>query len=128
MIVHFTEKKHLATYKAYKDSMYRCLVTCEYLLMIADGNGKIYTKSLANLAELTAQTEEEHIQSIIDDDCFIPYSEEIIDELEVNQFIRGKIEEGYPPLYSLREVMRNLTIARDRCTSTVKKLFAILDQ
>ena len=124
-IVNVIYKPHLATYKAYDNSDFRCCTMCDYKVIIEESNGCLLVASIldeACLEEIDLDELVEHLsKGGEDEDEFYPFNR-AVGISDINNFINGFIEEGDQPLSALSRVLQDIRKSGVWCTDEVKKL------
>lgn len=94
-LINVIHKPHLATFKGYDDSKYRCCATCEYQAVIEDDKGELYVVSLLNEDDINELNLEEAIRKVSDEtqkeDWFYRFDRGVGEE-DIDNFVNGEIE------------------------------------
>ena len=124
-IVNVIYKPHLATYKAYDNSDFRCCSMCDYKVIIEESNGCLLVASILDEACLKEIDLDELVEHLLkggeDEDEFYPFNR-AVGISDINNFINGSIEEGDKPLSALSKVLQDIRESGVRCTDEVKEI------
>ena len=94
-LINVIHKPHLATFKGYDDSKYRCCVMCRYQAVIEDDNGKLYVVSLLNEDDINELNLEEAIRKVSDEtqkeDWYYRFGRGVSEE-DIDNFANGAME------------------------------------
>lgn len=124
-IVNVIYKPHLATYKAYEDTEYRCTIVCEYKVVIETDDKEIFVASILDDLDLEGIELDELIEHLKKDggleDEWVPFYRAVGVE-DMNNFINGQIEQGDTPLDALFGILSNIRESGALCTDEVKEL------
>ena len=106
---------HLASYKAFEGSKYRCCTVCKYKVMIETDDGRILAASALNESELDDFDIDEAIKNLSDKeqnhDCFYAVDRFIVED-SFDCFVSGGIEEGEGAIRAFGNVVNNLRESR----------------
>ena len=124
-IVNVIYKPHLATYKAYENTEYRCTIVCEYKVVIETDDKEIFVASILDDLDLEGIELDELIEHLKNDggleDEWGPFDRAVGVE-DMNNFINGQIEQGDTPLDALIGTLSNIRESGALCTDEVKEL------
>ena len=124
-IVNVIYKPHLATYKAYENSEYRCTIVCEYKIVIETDDKEIFVASISDDFDLEGIELDELIEHLKKDgglkDEWVPFYRAVGVE-DMNNFINGQIEQGDTPLDALIGTLSDIRESGALCTDEVKEL------
>ena len=124
-IVNVIYKPHLATYKAYENTEYRCTIVCEYKVVIETDDKEIFVASISDDLDLEGIKLDELIEHLKKDggleDEWVPFYRAVGVE-DMNNFINGQIEQGDTPLDALIGTLSNIRESGALCTDEVKEL------
>lgn len=124
-IVNVIYKPHLATYKAYENTEYRCTIVCEYKVVIETDDKEIFVASISDDFVLEGIELDEIIEHLKKDggleDEWVPFYRAVGVE-DMNNFINGQIEQGDTPLDALIGTLSNIRESGALCTDEVKEL------
>ena len=124
-IVNVIYKPHLATYKAYENTEYRCTIVCEYKVVIETDDKEIFVASILDDLDLEGIELDELIEHLKKDggleDEWVPFYRAVGVE-DMNNFINGQIEQGDTPLDALIGTLSNIRESGALCTDEVKEL------
>lgn len=124
-IVNVIYKPHLATYKAYDNSDFRCCTMCDYKVVIEKDNGRLLVASILDDACLQEIDLDQLVERLSkkgeDEDEFYPFIGAVCVS-DVNKFINGFIEEGDEPLEALSRALKDIRESGVWCTDEVKEL------
>ena len=124
-IVNVIYKPHLATYKAYENSEYRCTIVCEYKVVIETDDKEIFVASILDDLYLEGIELDELIEHLKKDggleDEWVPFYRAVGVE-DMNNFINGQIEQGDTPLDALIGTLSDIRESGALCTDEVKEL------
>ena len=108
-ILNVIYKPHLATYKAYDNSDFRCCTMCDYKVVIEKDNGRLLVASILDDACLQEIDLDQLVERLSkkgeDEDEFYPFIGAVCVS-DVNKFINGFIEEGDEPLEALSRALK----------------------
>ena len=124
-IVNVIYKPHLATYKAYENTEYRCTIVCEYKVVIETDDKEIFVASISDDFDLEGIELDELIEHLKKDggleDEWVPFYRAVGVE-DMNNFINGQIEQGDTPLDALIGTLSDIRESGALCTDEVKEL------
>ena len=124
-IVNVIYKPHLATYKAYENTEYRCTIVCEYKIVIETDDKEIFVASISDDFDLEGIELDELIEHLKKDggleDEWVPFYRAVGVE-DMNNFINGQIEQGDTPLDALIGTLSDIRESGALCTDEVKEL------
>ena len=124
-IVNVIYKPHLATYKAYENTEYRCTIVCEYKVVIETDDKEIFVASISDDLDLEGIKLDELIEHLKKDggleDEWVPFYRAVGVE-DMNNFINGQIEQGDTPLDALIGTLSDIRESGALCTDEVKEL------
>ena len=124
-IVNVIYKPHLATYKAYENTEYRCTIVCEYKVVIETDDKEIFVASISDDLDLEGIELDELIEHLKKDrgleDEWVPFYRAVGVE-DMNNFINGQIEQGDTPLDALIGTLSDIRESGALCTDEVKEL------
>ena len=124
-IVNVIYKPHLATYKAYENTEYRCTIVCEYKVVIETDDKEIFVASIFDDLDLEGIELDELIEHLKKDggleDEWVPFYRAVGVE-DMNNFINGQIEQGDTPLDALFGTLSDIRESGALCTDEVKEL------
>ena len=124
-IVNVIYKPHLATYKAYENTEYRCTGVCDYKVIVETNDEGIFVASISDDFDLEGIELDELIEHLKKDggleDEWVPFYRAVGVE-DMNNFINGQIEQGDTPLDALIGTLSDIRESGALCTDEVKKL------
>jgi hypothetical protein len=124
-IISVIYKPHLATYKAYENTEYRCTIVCEYKVIIETDDKEIFVASILDDSELQDIELDKLIEHLKKDggleDEWVP-TNRCVGVDDINCFINGHIEVGDTPLDALFGTLSNIRESGALCTDEVKEL------
>ena len=124
-IVNVIYKPHLATYKAYENTEYRCTIVCEYKVVIETDDKEIFVASILDDSELEDIELDKLIEHLKKDggleNEWVPFYRAVGVE-DMNNFINGQIEQGDTPLDALIGTLSDIRESGALCTNEVKEL------
>ena len=124
-IVNVIYRPHLATFKAYMESEYRCCCVCDYEVIVQKDDGSLLSSSVMNIDTLREFDLDECVTKLSKDgeneDWCYPFYQRIYTS-DVNNFINGYIESGYKPLEAFRNVLMAIRQTGCLCSEDVKQM------
>jgi hypothetical protein len=114
-IINVIQLPHLASYKPFNDSKYRCSTVCEYKVMIEDEDGSILVASSLDDFTLGEFDIDEAVRILSkndeNEDWYFAENGRV-DSKRFDCFVNGEIEEGQNPITAFYVVLSNLIRSR----------------
>ena len=123
-IINVIHLPHLVSYKAFKDSKYRCCTVCNYKVMIETDDGRILAASALDDFDLKDFDIDEAVRKLSDikqNEDYYYALDRFIDEDRFDCFVNGEIEEGGKTIFAFDSVVKNLIESRRPIQDEVKE-------
>ena len=123
-IVNVIYRPHLVSFRAYKETDYRCCTVCDYKVIIEKDNGQLLTASVMDDCCLCEFDVEEAIRKVGDktqnQDFFYPF-DRCVGEKDFDSFVNGHIEEGSKAIEALANTVSDLHITNHNITDSLRE-------